>query len=50
MIGDKSERIVPDLTAGENATISVISRFYRDGLLRLRACAARPGGSSASSA
>ena len=36
VIGDKSERIVPDLTAGENATISVISRFYRDGLLQLR--------------
>jgi ribose transport system ATP-binding protein len=36
VIGDKSERIVPDLTAGENATLSVVSRYYRDGVLRLR--------------
>ena len=35
VIGDKSERIVPDLTVGENATLSVVSRFYRGGVLRL---------------
>jgi ribose transport system ATP-binding protein len=37
VVGDKSERIVPELSAGENATLSVISRFYRGGALRLRA-------------
>jgi len=36
VIGDKSERIVPDLTVGENATLSVVARFYRGGVLRLR--------------
>lgn len=36
VVGDKSERIVPELSAGENATLSVISRFYRGGALRLR--------------
>ena len=35
VIGDKSERIVPDLTVGENATLSVVARFYRGGVLRL---------------
>ena len=36
VVGDKPERIVPDLSVGENATLSVISRFYR-GVLRLGA-------------
>jgi ribose transport system ATP-binding protein len=37
VVGDKNERIVPDLSAGENATLSVVSRFYRTGTLRLHA-------------
>jgi ribose transport system ATP-binding protein len=34
VVGEKPERIVSDLTTGENATLSVISRFFR-GVLRL---------------
>jgi len=36
VVGDKPERIVPELSAGENATLSVISRYFR-GVLRLGA-------------
>jgi ribose transport system ATP-binding protein len=37
VVGDKAERIVPDLTVGENATLAIVNRFYRRGVLRLRA-------------
>ena len=36
VVGEKPERIVPELSAGENATLSVVSRFFR-GVLRLGA-------------
>jgi ribose transport system ATP-binding protein len=37
VVGDKAERIVPELTVGENATLSIVSRYYLRGVLRLRA-------------
>jgi ABC-type sugar transport system ATPase subunit len=37
VVGEKTERIVPGLSSGENATLSITSRFYRGGALRLRA-------------
>jgi ABC-type sugar transport system ATPase subunit len=36
VVGEKPERIVPDLSVGENATLSIVSRFYQ-GVLRLGA-------------